>query len=81
LHELFAGQNEWLKWSLYVAAAAVLLPFVAGEVAWWTGLFKKDQDDVARGPAPARQAAPARRAFVAESSEDDFRKMTPDPQD
>lgn len=81
MHELFAGQNEWLKWSLYVAAAAVLLPFVAGEVAWWTGLFKKDQDDVASAPdrTPVRRATQARRAFVAASLEDDFRKMTPDP--
>jgi len=36
---------EWLKWTIAVAAGAIAIPLVAGEIAF-RFFFRKDPDDI-----------------------------------
>jgi hypothetical protein len=38
--------KAWFIWTLVSAAAAVIIPLAAGEIALWGGFFRKDPDDV-----------------------------------
>jgi hypothetical protein len=64
--------TEWLKWSLSLALASVFLPLAAGEIAIWTRLFRKDDDDIPRSkmvPPPENWD----ESLETQSPEPDFR--------